>query len=110
MRQARYCLLPKGFAVTAPLRADPTLVNVALGTRTYDIVIGRGQIATLGTRAAALKPGARAAIVTDDTVAGLHLDAAEAALAAAGVASSRIAVPAGEASRASPASSRSAKR
>jgi 3-dehydroquinate synthase len=81
------------------LRADPTLVNVALGARTYDIVIGRGQIATLGARVAALKPGARAAIVTDDTVAGLHLDAAEAALAAAGVASSRIAVPAGEASK-----------
>jgi 3-dehydroquinate synthase len=85
--------------VTAPLRADPAVVNVALGARSYDIVIGRGQIATLGARAAALKPGARAAIVTDDTVAGLHLGAAEAALAAAGVASSRIAVPPGEASK-----------
>jgi 3-dehydroquinate synthase len=85
--------------VTAPLRADPTLVNVALGARTYDIVIGRGQIATLGARVAALKPGARAAIVTDDTVADLHLGAAETALAAAGVTSSRIAVPAGEASK-----------
>jgi 3-dehydroquinate synthase len=85
--------------VTAPVRADPTLVNVALGARTYDIVIGRGQLATLGVRAAALKPGARAAIVTDDTVAGLHLRAAEAALAAAGVTSSRVAVPAGEASK-----------
>jgi 3-dehydroquinate synthase len=90
--------------VTALLRADPTIVNVALGNvgsgnRSYDIVIGRGQIATLGARAASLKPGARAAIVTDDNVAGLHLAAAEAALAAAGVASSRIIVPAGEASK-----------
>jgi 3-dehydroquinate synthase len=85
--------------VTAPLRADPTIVNVELGNRAYDIVIGRGQIATLGARAAALKPGARAAIVTDDNVAGLHLAAAEAALASAGVASSRIVVPAGEASK-----------
>lgn len=85
--------------MTAPLRADPVIVNVALGARAYDIVIGRGQIATLGVRAAALKPGARAAIVTDDTVAGLHLEAAEAALAAAGIKSSRIAVPPGETSK-----------
>jgi 3-dehydroquinate synthase len=85
--------------VTAPLRSDPTIVDVALGERTYDIVIGRNQIATLGTRAAALKPGARAAIVTDDTVARLHLDAAEAALGAGGVTSRRVVVPAGEASK-----------
>src|SRR5215472_12182083 len=76
--------------------ADPTIVKVALEERTYDIVIGRNQIATLGARAAALRPGAKAAIVTDDTVAGLHLKAAEAALAAGGVATSRIVVAAGE--------------
>jgi 3-dehydroquinate synthase len=86
--------------VTAPLRpGDPTTVNVALGERSYDIVIGRNQIATLGARAAAVKPGAKAAIVTDDTVAGLHLEAAEAALAAGGVATSRIIVEAGEATK-----------
>jgi 3-dehydroquinate synthase len=75
---------------------DPTIVNVALGERTYDIVIGRNQIAALGARAAALKPGAKAAIVTDDAVARLHLKAAETALAAGGVAASRIIVEAGE--------------
>jgi 3-dehydroquinate synthase len=85
--------------VTAPLRSDPTIVDVALGERTYDIVIGRSQITTLGARAATLKPGARAAIVTDDTVARLHLEAAESALAAGGVRASRIIVPAGEASK-----------
>jgi 3-dehydroquinate synthase len=85
--------------VTAPLRSDPTIVNVVLGERTYDIVIGRNQIAVLGTRVAALKLGAKAAIVTDDTVARLHLEAAEAALAAGGVTASRIIVPAGEASK-----------
>ena len=66
--------------MTALPRTDPTIVNVALGSRTYDIVIGRGQIASLGARAAALKPGARAAIVTDDVVARLHLEAAETAI------------------------------
>jgi 3-dehydroquinate synthase len=85
--------------VTARPRTDPTVVNVALGARTYDIVIGRGQIATLGARAAALKPGARAAIVTDDIVARLHLETTEAALTAAGITASRIVVPAGEASK-----------
>ena len=35
--------------MTAPLRiGEPTTVNVALGSRAYDIVIGRGLIATLG--------------------------------------------------------------
>lgn len=83
--------------MTAPLRPGaPTIVNVALGERAYDIVIGRNQMATLGARAAALKPGARAAIVTDNTVAGLHLEAAETALAAAGLATSRVVVEAGE--------------
>ena len=75
---------------------DPTIVNVALGDRAYDIVIGRNQISALGARASALKPEARAAIVTDDTVAGLHLEAAEAALKTSGLATSRVVVAAGE--------------
>jgi 3-dehydroquinate synthase len=90
----------KGLSMTAPLRpGDPTIVNVALGERAYDIVIGRGLLASLGARAAALKPGAKAAVVTDRNVAQLHLDAAEAALAAAGIASRRVIVDAGEGSK-----------
>jgi len=86
--------------MTAPLRpADPTIVNVALGNRAYDIVIGRNQMAVLGARVSALKPGASAAIVTDDTVAGLHLEATEAALATAGLATRRVVVGAGEATK-----------
>ena len=86
--------------MTAPLRTnDPVEVNVALDERAYDIVIGRGLIASLGTRIAALRPGAKAAIVADETVARHHLTAAEAALAAAGIASARVVVPAGESSK-----------
>lgn len=86
--------------MTAPLRAgEPTIVKVALGDRAYDIVIGRGLIAELGTRIAALKPGAAAAIVTDETVAARHLGAAEAALRAAGIRSTPIVVPPGEATK-----------
>ncbi|MEZ5785940.1 MAG: 3-dehydroquinate synthase [Xanthobacteraceae bacterium] len=82
--------------MTAPLHRPPIVVDVALGDRAYDIVIGRGIIASLGERITALKPGAKAAIVTDSNVAKLHLDAAAAALAAAGVEAAPVVVPAGE--------------
>jgi len=86
--------------MTAPLRqAELTVVKVALGARAYDIAIGRGLLAGLGERAKALRPGARVAIVTDETVAKIHLGAAEAALKTSGIDSDRIIVPAGENSK-----------
>ena len=89
--------------MTAPLRAgETTTVPVALGARAYDIVIGRGLLAELGQRIAALKPGASAAIVTDETVAARHLKAAEAALAAANIRATPIIVPTGEATKSWP--------
>ena len=97
--------------MTAPIRAsEPIVVNVALGDRAYDIVIGRGLIAGLGERIAALRPGAKVAIVTDETVARHHLAAAEAALQAAGIATSSVMVPAGESSKSFASSSASATR
>jgi 3-dehydroquinate synthase len=86
--------------MTAPLRAsDPTLVNVALGERSYDIIIGRGQLASLGQRLVALRPGCKAAIVSDETVVRHHLAATESALAASGIAATAVTVPPGEGSR-----------
>jgi 3-dehydroquinate synthase len=85
--------------MTVLVRDDPTVVHVALGARSYDIVIGRGLLDSLGARIAALRPGAKAVIVTDDNVARYHLEPAEAALRHAGVASSRVIVPVGEASK-----------
>jgi len=86
--------------MTIPLRTtEPTIVDVALGQRSYDIVIGRGVLASLGAGISKLRPGARVAIVTDETVARHHLDAAEASLKAADIAASRIVVPEGEASK-----------
>src|ERR1700688_2121412 len=86
--------------MTAPLRAgEPIVVQVALGTRAYDIAIGRGLIATLGKRIKALRPGAKCAIVTDATVAKHHLTAAETALKSARLESSAIVVPEGEGSK-----------
>jgi 3-dehydroquinate synthase len=86
--------------MTAPLRSgEPVIVKVGLGERAYDIVIGRGVLRSLGDRIEALRPGARAAIVADETVARLHLAAAQSALAAAKVDSSDIVVPPGEGSK-----------
>jgi 3-dehydroquinate synthase len=86
--------------MTAPLRVgEPTTVNVALGNRAYDIVIGRDVAASLGARIAALKPGARLAIVTDENVARAHLEAIEQQLSAGGMTTSHIVVPPGEGSK-----------
>src|SRR3989304_6572746 len=83
--------------MTPPLRSgEPVVVNVALGARAYDIVIGRGLLSSLGTRIAALRPKARVAIVTDNNVAKHYLDLAEAALGEAGIAATRGIVPEGE--------------
>jgi len=76
-----------------------TIVKVALAERAYDIVIGAGTLASLGKRIATLRPGARTAVVTDRTVAARWLKQAEAALAAAGVATAPIVVGEGEGSK-----------
>ncbi|MGF6428318.1 3-dehydroquinate synthase [Bradyrhizobium sp. Pha-3] len=86
--------------MTAPLRHSASVtVDVALGDRAYDIVIGRDVLQSLGERVAALRPGVRTAIVTDRTVAKHWLEPTEASLAAAGVPTSRIVVEEGEGSK-----------
>src|SRR6266403_5916072 len=87
-------------AMTAPLKhSDPNTVDVALGDRAYDIVIGRDVLRSLGARVAALRPGVRTAIVTDRTVAKHWLEATEASLALAGIPSARVVVDEGESSK-----------
>lgn len=86
--------------MTAPLKhSDPVNVDVALGDRAYDIVIGRGVLSSLGERVAALRPGVRTAVVTDRTVAKYWLEPTEASLAAAGIPTSRVVVEEGEISK-----------
>jgi 3-dehydroquinate synthase len=85
--------------MTAPVRLDPTIVRVALDARGYDIVIGRGLIATLGARIEALRPRAKAFIVTDANIELVHLDAVEAALAECAIAYSRLVVAPGESAK-----------
>ena len=89
--------------MTAPLAANgyaaEDTVTVALGERAYDILIGDGQIQGAGAAIAARLPGARAVIITDETVAGLHLPALRDSLAAAGIDNEVLTVAPGEASK-----------
>jgi 3-dehydroquinate synthase len=86
--------------MTAPLKhSDAITVDVALGERAYDIIIGRDTLGSLGARIAALRPGVRTTVVTDRNVAKHWLDKTEASLAQAGIPTSRIVVNEGEGSK-----------
>ncbi|HMM63901.1 MAG TPA: 3-dehydroquinate synthase [Mesorhizobium sp.] len=72
-------------------------VEVGLGERAYDILIGPGLLAHAGEEIARRLPGARAAVVTDENVAAAHLDALKAGLEAGGIAAAAVmTLPAGE--------------
>jgi 3-dehydroquinate synthase len=77
----------------------PTIVPVALGDRSYEIVIGRNLLEGAGARIAQLRPGAATAVVTDETVATLHLPALERSLAASNIRHETSIIPAGESSK-----------
>jgi 3-dehydroquinate synthase len=86
----------------APAATEPELVQVNLGARSYDIVIGRGVAGSLGARIAALRPGARTFVVTDENVARQILPSTTQALDRAGVKTDSIVVPPGESSKSFP--------
>ena len=74
-------------------------VRVELGDRSYDVLIGPGLIGRAGEEITPLLKRPRVAILTDERVAGLHLEPFQAALEKAGIASSALALPAGEATK-----------
>jgi 3-dehydroquinate synthase len=80
----------------ADLPAASATVAVDLGTRSYGIAIGEGLIKEAGTRFKPLLKRPLTAIVTDSNVARLHLDTLLASLAASGIQSKTIILPAGE--------------
>lgn len=71
-------------------------VAVELGARSYEVRIGAGLIDRAGAEIAPLLARRRVVVVTDETVASLHLSRLEAALAAEGIAAASLALPAGE--------------
>ncbi|RWE72837.1 3-dehydroquinate synthase [Mesorhizobium sp.] len=76
--------------------AEPVKVEVGLGDRAYDILIGSGLLARAGEEIARRLPRTRAAIVTDENVAAAHLDTLKAGLEKGGIQSAGITLPAGE--------------
>lgn len=74
-------------------------VGVALGRRSYDILIGPGVLGQTGRLTAARLPGARVVIVTDSNVAQHHLAPLEAALAPSCTHIGSVVLPAGEATK-----------
>jgi 3-dehydroquinate synthase len=72
-----------------------TRIPVALGDRSYDVLIETGLVGRAGESLAPLSRGRRMAIVTDANVTD-HLATLQASLTAAGVASEAIVLPPGE--------------
>lgn len=78
------------------------VVPVSLGDRSYEVRIGPALIDRAGAEIAPMLNRARVAILTDETVAGLHLARLQSALDAHGIAHSTLALPAGEATKSWP--------
>jgi len=74
----------------------PGTVPVALGDRSYDIIVGSGLMADAGRYIAPRLSRPKTVIVTDGNVAALYLQPLQAALAEAGIEAREIVLPAGE--------------
>ena len=72
------------------------VVEVDLGERSYAVRIGPGLVARAGREIAPLLARPRVAVITEETVAGLHLDALRDGLAAAGIEMQALVLPPGE--------------
>ncbi|MER9138214.1 3-dehydroquinate synthase [Mesorhizobium sp. M0830] len=75
---------------------QPVIVQVGLGERTYDILIGSGLLSRAGAEISRRLPGTRAAVITDANVAAAHLDVLKAGLETGGIESAVITLPPGE--------------
>lgn len=75
------------------------LVHVALGARSYDIIVGNGVLADAGDHIAPLLGLPRTVLVTDETVAPLYQARVVESLERNGIASDTVILPPGEASK-----------
>ena len=83
----------------APVQEARRKVEVPLGARAYSILIGPGVLDDAGAEIARIAPGVHCAIVTDARVAPLYLDRLSASLDQAGLRSTPIVCPPGEATK-----------
>ena len=77
-------------------------VDVALGSRSYRIVVAAGALGTVGPRLRELKVGSRAALVSDGAVARLYAKTVMASLESADFTVATIEVPEGEGAKTLP--------
>lgn len=77
-------------------------VFVDLAERSYDVEIGPELLAQAGAKIRHLLHRPRVAVLTDETVADLHLEALRSGLAAGGVEMTALALPAGESTKSWP--------
>jgi len=77
-------------------------VCVELGARRYDVRVGVGLLSRAGAEIAPLLRRPRVAVLTEETVAALHLEALRAGLAGAGVTMEALALPPGEGTKSWP--------
>ena len=77
----------------------PRRLPVALASSSYHVVIGAGLLLRAGAHLAETLPQRRVLIVTDETVARLHLPALQAGLDQTAIAHQTLIVPPGEASK-----------
>src|SRR5271155_1711329 len=82
-----------------PYAQTRRMVEVPLGARAYSILIGPGVIEEAGVEIAKIAPGVNCAIVTDARVAPLYLERLTASLRRAGLGSTSIICPPGEATK-----------
>jgi 3-dehydroquinate synthase len=85
-------------SMSGTTRAEKT-VPVALGTRSYDVLIGPGLLSEAGRLIATRIGKGKCGIVTDENVAGHHLSSLEAALKAENRHAGSIILPPGEATK-----------
>ncbi|WP_375552155.1 3-dehydroquinate synthase [Rhodophyticola porphyridii] len=74
-------------------------VRVAMDARAYDVRIGQGLIGRAGAEIAPVLSRPKVWVITEETVAGLHLAALRAGLAAEGVEMEALSLPPGEATK-----------
>ncbi|WP_421936231.1 3-dehydroquinate synthase [Phenylobacterium sp.] len=72
------------------------IVPVGLGDRAYDVLVGEGLLEQAGRLIAPFQKRGRTAVVSDETVWGMHGARLTAALAAAGIEALPVIVPPGE--------------
>jgi 3-dehydroquinate synthase len=78
---------------------ESVTVDVALGERSYPVHIGVGLLERIGSLVTAPKGGRPLVVVTDETVAGLHLPTVTASLEAAGTPFAPLVLPPGESTK-----------